>query len=182
MTAWTGTIRDRWRDATGVDAAWIVLFSILFYASKWTGKLIDEVPGHSGAFWIPALLLSAVVVRRPGSAALTSLLGAAFWCFPRGGGLGALAPYVVGGVVVDFLVRRDGWRRSLAGLAATGAACHLGKFFFHNVPKLLLGVPADFLIVGLLPVLGLHLLFGAIGGSLAWGTKRALRLDSAPRP
>ena len=45
---------------------------------------------------------------------------------------------------------------------------HLAKFAFHNLPAAILGVPSDFMAWGLMPVAGLHLLFGALGGLVGW--------------
>jgi hypothetical protein len=161
-------LREQWRSASLVDAGWLLLCVFLFWASKGAGKLIDGVPGHAGALWIPSLFLARGLVSRPGAMTLTALLGATFWSFPSGGGIGALSPYVAAGLVLDAL----GWERDrlqhlpLALLA--GALCHLAKFTFHNVPAVLLGLSPHFLSLGLMPVAGQHLMFGLVGGLGGW--------------
>jgi len=168
MHALTLKLREEWRDAVWTDAALVLLFSVLFWASKWAGKIIDELPGHSGAFWIPVLLVSACTVRRPGVSTLTAMLGGLLWCFPKGGGAGALAPYVAAGLLVDVVNRSQNRLALLPVALAAGVLAHLAKFGFHNLPRLILGAPSDFMTVGLAGVAGLHVLFGLIGGLAGW--------------
>jgi len=161
-------LRDHWRDAVWADAGTILFFAVLFWASKWAGKVIDNVPGHSGAFWIPVLLVSACAVQRPGVPTLTAMLGAMLWCFPKGGGGAALAPYVVAGLTVDLLNQSRNRLTLLPVALAAGLLAHLAKFGFHNVPRLVLGVPADFMTAGLTGAVLLHAFFGLAGGLVGW--------------
>lgn len=168
MQTVTLRLREQWQSATLIDAGWLILCAFLFWASKGAGKLIEGVPGHAGAFWIPVLFLARGRVRRPGATTLTALLGAACGSFPRGGGMGALAPYVAAGLVLDMLAGPGDRLRRLPFALLAGALCHLTKFAFHNLPAALLGLSPHFLTLGLLPVAGLHLLFGGIGGLGGW--------------
>jgi hypothetical protein len=168
MSAVTLRLRERWQSATLVDAGWLFLCALLFWASKGAGKLIDGVPGHAGAFWIPPLFLAHGLVRRPGAITMTALLGAACWVFPKGSGAGAVAPYVAAGLVLDLMAGQRERLRWLPMALLAGALCHLAKFLFHNVPAVLLGLSPDFMTLGLLPVAGLHLLFGLLGGLGGW--------------
>jgi hypothetical protein len=185
MQSVTLRLRERWQSATLMDAGWLLLCALLFWGSKGAAKLIDGVPGHAGAFWIPPLILAHGRVRRPGAAALTALLGAACWSLPGGDG-GALAPYVAAGLVLDALAGQGERLRRLPVALLAGGLCHLAKFLFHNVPALLLGLSPHFLTWGLLPVAGLHLLFGVIGGLGGWlllGTNRWMnRSGRSPAP
>jgi hypothetical protein len=167
-----GRLRDCWRDASLADAGWLLLFAGLFYASKWAGKVIDGVPGHSCLFWVPVLLLSRELVARPGASTVTAFMGAVLWCFPKGGGAVALAPYVAAGIALDMLGAREGRLRSLPFALIAGAICHLAKFGFHNVPRAVIGGPADFMVWGLWNVALLHVLFGLGGGLVGWGLLR----------
>jgi hypothetical protein len=178
MSAVTLRLREQWQSATLVDAGWLILCALLFWASKGAGKLIDGVPGHAGAFWIPPLFLAHGLVRRPGAVTLTALLGAACWGFPKGGGMGALAPYVAAGLVLDTLAGQTERLRWLPIALLAGALCHLAKFVFHNVPTVLLGLSPHFLTLGLAPVAGLHIGFGVIGGLGGW---LLLRLNGSKR-
>jgi hypothetical protein len=168
MQTVTLRLRDRWQSATLMDAGWLLLGALLFWGSKGAGKLIAGVPGHAGAFWIPPLFLAQGRVHRPGAATVTALLGAVCWGFPSGGGVGTLAPYVAAGLVLDALAGQGDRLRWLPVALLAGALCHLAKFVFHNVPAALLGLSPHFLTLGLLPVAGLHLLFGVIGGLGGW--------------
>jgi hypothetical protein len=163
MTRW----RDQWQSATLLDAGCLLLCALLFWASKGAGKLIEGVPGHAGAFWIPALFLSRRLVDRPGASTLTALLGAACWSVPNSGA-GSLAPYVAAGLVLDVLGEPSQRLRRLPPALLAGALCHLVKFSFHNLPAALIGLSPHFLSFGLLPVAGLHLLFGLVGGFCGW--------------
>jgi len=168
MQTVTLRLRERWQSATLMDAGWLLFCAFLFWGSKGAGKLIEGVPGHAGAFWIPTLFLAHRLVRRPGAATLTAFLGAACWSFPSGGGVGTMAPYLAAGLVLDALAGQGDRLRRLPVALLAGALCHLAKFVFHNVPAALLGLSPHFLTLGLLPVAGLHLLFGVIGGLGGW--------------
>jgi len=180
MSAVTLRLREQWQNATLVDAGWLILCAFLFWASKGAGKLIDGVPGHAGAFWIPSLFLARGLVGRPGATTMTALLGAALWQLPGGGGTGTMAPYVVAGLVLDAVGGQGDRLRRLPFALMAGALCHVAKFVFHNVPLVLLGLSPHFLTVGLMPVAGWHILFGIIGGLVGW---LLLRIDrSMKRP
>jgi hypothetical protein len=165
--------RQQWQSATWAEVGWLILCSVLFWASKWAGHLFEGVPGHAGAFWIPTLFLARAFVSRPGAATMTALTGASFWCFPRGGGSFDLASYVAAGIVLDALDLNTERLRRLPFALLGGGLCHLAKFGFHNVLIVLLGLPGPFLSWGLMSVAQLHLLFGLLGGFLGWVLLRA---------
>lgn len=180
MSAFALNLRDQWRDATLRDAALLLLFAGLFWASKWTGKWIEHVPGHSGAFWIPVLMLSAGTLRRSGAATATALFGAFLWSFPKGEG--SIAPYVLAGLVLDLLHGSRDRLRSLPVALGAGVLAHLAKFAFHNVPRLVLGVPGDFVSWGIGPAGALHAAFGLLGGLIGWLLLTLSRRRSMPAP
>ncbi len=160
-------VRQQWQTATWTDVSWLFFCAVLFWASKWAGKFFEGVPGHAGAFWIPTLFLARASVRRTGAATMTALMGAALWELPRGRGLN-ISSYVAAGLVLDAFSLSAERLRWLPAALLGGALCHLAKYGFHNVPTVLLGVPAHFLTWGTMPVLMLHLLFGAMGGFAGW--------------
>jgi hypothetical protein len=173
MTALARRLKRGWESASLSDLAWLIGCGLLFWASKWTGKLFEGTPGHAGAFWIPTLFLARAALGRPGAATMAALMGASFWCFPRGGGMGGLAPYVAAGLALDLMDRNGDRLRRLPIALLAGALCHLVKFGFHNVPAAVLGLRATFLAWGFWPVAALHLLFGLAGGFTGWLCLRA---------
>jgi hypothetical protein len=168
MQAIAVRVRQQWQSATWTDVTWILCCAVLFTASKWAGKFFEGVPGHAGAFWIPTLFLARATVGKPGAATMTALMGAAFWAFPKGGGSFEIAHYVAAGMVLDALSWNAERLRLLPLALLGGALCHLAKFGFHNVPITLVGISKPFLTWGMMPVVGLHLLFGLLGGFVGW--------------
>ncbi len=158
-------VRRQWQSATWVDVEWILFCAVLFWASKWAGKFFEGVPGHAGAFWIPTLFLARATVGKSGAATMTALLGAALW---KHGGSFDIGSYVAAGMVLDILDLNAERLRSLPFALLGGALCHLAKFGFHLIPTALLAVPAHFLSWGMMPVTGLHLMFGLVGGLGGW--------------
>jgi len=167
VALFAGRVSRQWQETTRAELLWLLFCGLVFWASKLGGKLFEGIPGHAGAFWIPALFLARAVVPRAGASTLTALLGGSLVCLPTGNSLG-LAAYVAAGLVLDALALNTERLRWLPWALAGGVACSLAKFSFHNLPAAALGVPAHFLTWGLLPVTGLHLLFGLVGGLIGW--------------
>jgi hypothetical protein len=170
MSALVAGLGSRWEAATRADAGWLILCGLVFWASRWAGKLFEGVPGHQVAFWVPVLFLAVARVPRSGAAALTALGGSFLWTLPQPGLFG-LAPFVASGVALDVCalpgdrLRRFGWA------VAAGALCGAVKFSFHNLPAAILGT-GHFLAWGAGSVALLHLLFGAVGGAVGWLVRR----------
>jgi hypothetical protein len=146
----------------------LVSCAVLFYASKWAGKIIQGVPGHSAVFWIPTLFLARAAVGKTGAASMTALLGATLWFLPQGAVYFNLGSYVAAGLVLDAFDLNALRLRRLPFALLGGALCHLAKFGFHNVPPTLLGLYRPFMTWGTIQVAWMHLLFGLIGGFLGW--------------
>jgi len=176
MSSIVAGLGRRWQDATLTDATWIVFCGLVFWGSKWAGKLLEGVPGHASAFWIPVLFLATARVHRTGSGSLTALLGSFLWTLPRANPLG-VAPYLAAGLVLDAFASKEERLRHLGWALVAGTACSLAKFSFHNIPAAILG-SGHFLSWGLWTVALLHAAFGLVGGLLGW---LALRF-TAPRP
>lgn len=159
-----------WGDARWTDLAKVTLCSVLFVLARTGAKtgFLDELPGHSGMFWIPVLFLSVAWVGRPGVASTTSFLGSVAWNLIRGGAMATMAPYALSGVLLDVIGQGSRLKRLPVALLA-GVACSLVKCFFHHIPRAVIGLPGDaFVAKGMLPVIALHMVFGLIGGFGGW--------------
>jgi hypothetical protein len=175
--SFTGRLSRAWQHTTRAELVWLLFSVFLFWGGKWAGKMLQGIPGHAAAFWIPALFLARAAVPRPGAGTLTALLGGMLWSLPEPNPLG-WAGYVAAGVTLDLLAPHTERLRWLPYALLGGVACSLAKFCFHNLPAAVVGVDAHFLSWGLMPVAGLHLLFGLVGGLIGW---LLLRCFSPPR-
>ncbi len=160
-----------WGQVTRAELAWLLGCALLFWALKGTGKLLEGIPGHAAAFWVPVLFLARAGVPRPGAGACTGPLGGARWGLPTGKSLG-LAGYVAAGLALDAFALRGDRLRWLPLALLAGVLCSLAKFSFHNIPAAVLGAHASFLAWGMAPVAGLHNFFGMAGGLIGWALVR----------
>src|SRR5207244_238417 len=149
--SFSGRLSREWQGTTRAELAWLLFSVLLFWGGKWAGKLLHGIPGHSAAFWVPALFLARAAVPRPGAGTVTALLGGALWSLPESNPLG-WAGYVAAGLALDLLARHTERLRRLPYALLGGAVCSMAKFSFHNLPAAVLGVEAHFLSWGLLPV------------------------------
>jgi hypothetical protein len=161
-------LRRQWQSASWADAGWLLFSALLFWGSRWAGSRFEGLPGHAAAFWIPALFVARAGVPRPGAAALAALGGASLWSFSRGMGVQDAASFVGAGLALDLLELNSRRLRRLPLALLGGAACALTRFGFHNLPAAVIGVPAHFTSWGFVPVAGLFLAFGLLGGLLGW--------------
>lgn len=167
MTFISGRLSRHWQETSRAEIAWLLFSALVFWAAKSAGRFLEGVPGHAAAFWVPALFLARAAVPRPGAGTVTALLGGALSSLPGGSPVG-LAGYVAAGLALDLLVPRSARLRWLPLALLGGTAASLAKFSFHNVPAAVLGAGGHFMTWGLLPVAGLHFVFGLLGGFLGW--------------
>ncbi len=167
----------QWQSASWQHVAWLLFCVALFDGGKLLGKLAKGIPGHSVAFWLPALFIARGMVNRPGAATMTALLGSALWCLPKGDGFFDIASFVAAGLTLDALMEKPERLRSLLFALAVGALAGLVKFGFHLIPALILAETMHSLRLGAYTVGALHFAFGALGGGLGWAALRKLRRD-----
>ncbi len=183
-------LRRQWETVTWTTVLWVVASGLLFWGSKWAGKLCEGIPGHAGAFWIPTLFLARTMVRKPGASTLSALLGASLWCYPHGQFFN-LSSYLAAALVLDAMdfnsdVNPGQHQRGLRYLPLAlvgGGLAHMAKFAFHNLPMLTLGARGGFITWGMGVTAGLHLLFGVFGGFIGWTMVRGMeRLQERRTP
>jgi hypothetical protein len=135
------------------------------------------IPGHAGTFWIAVLVVGAMLNRRAG---MTALAGASvgMWGVPLGLGHAALYNvelYGAAGVTLEILMRLRLPVGTLVGAMIGGALAHAAKFGFVFGSAASSGIVKHFELFGVLPALRNHVLFGLLGGAIAWGIVNASR-------
>ncbi len=141
------------------------------------------VPGHAGASWIAVLVLGALVNRRPG---MTLLAGASAggWGVPLGLHQSALYNAELFGsaaAAIDILMALRLPIATMIGAAVAGALAHATKFAFIYVYASGTGVVKHFEVYGVTTALRNHLLFGVVGGLIAWAVFNAARSAAEAR-
>jgi hypothetical protein len=135
------------------------------------------IPGHSGTFWIAALVAGAMLNRRPG---MTLLAGASvgFWGVPLGLGHAMMYNvelYGTAAAALEVLMRLRLPVGNVLGAMIGGGVAHVAKFGFIYGYAASSGIVKHFELFGIAPTLWNHLLFGLLGGAIAWGAVNATR-------
>lgn len=159
------------------SVAVIVSFSVFVAFSKGYLRVPLHVPGHSAIYVIPLLLLGRLASRnRLGGMGIGCLSGGMMAFLGIGGGfLLAIPRYFLMGAIIDVLLWREGTQKSMAILVAAGAFANAAKFFIGMVIATLVGIPAFFIQIGMTYSLVTHLVFGAVGGIIAFGILKLIR-------
>ena len=135
------------------------------------------IPGHAGIGWIAALVGGSTLTRRPGLATVAGV-SAGMWGVPLGVGQGALLSMVMlgsAGAVLDVLRTLRFPIHLAPGAALAGAAVHFVKFAVLFGNALLAGMVRHVEAYGFIASLRNHVLFGLLGGLLAWAVGRGFR-------
>ncbi len=135
------------------------------------------IPGHSGMSWIAVLIMGAMVNRRPG---MTLLAGASvgLWAVPLGLGHSVgynVALYGLTAGVLEALMRLHLPVHRLLGAMIGGAIAHGVKFGFILGYAFSSGIVKHFTLLGVGPTLLNHVLFGLMGGAVAWAIVNSSR-------
>jgi len=141
------------------------------------------IPGHSGLFWVAALLLGASQGRAGTGVAAGIAVGA--WGVPLGLGHSIgynMALYASAGGALDAL-RLTRWLsvERLPGAIVAGTSMHLAKLAYITTYASATGLVKHFHLLGFAPTAFNHALFGAGAGILAWAALRATRRRARPR-
>lgn len=156
----------------------LALFAALIVAAKIALKLPLRMSGHSGLFWMALIIVGARLVPPTGAASLiglTSGILASFLGMGDFGALDTLLSYTAVGVATDLA---RGLLRNLdhpAVCVLVGILGHLGKFVVKWLLGAITGAPLGFVSLGLAGSFVSYVVFGALGGLLAWLTLRALQ-------
>ncbi len=136
------------------------------------------IPGHTGFLWLFFLVLGRGLVRRTGSGLLIGA-SAGLWGMTMGpqkeGLLSVLLLdlLVAGAVDAGTRLLDGGHARDMSRLAhplgglAVGGLAHGAKYVFRLAWPAATGAGRRLTLFGVLPALGSHLLFGALGGLAA---------------
>lgn len=134
------------------------------------------VPGHSGLFWVAALLVGASAGRVGTGVAAGAMVG--LWGVPVGLGHSAgynAALYASAGGAFDLARLARISTAGLPGAVAAGALTHVAKLGFVVGYAAAIGMVKHFHVVGFVPTSFNHVLFGAGAGVLAWAAIRGAR-------
>ncbi len=134
-------------------------------------RLPLQLHGRHGVEWMALLLLGRLSVNRRWSASTVGLGAASASFLPYWGFKDPLMPllFLLPGLIVDGGFRLfDRWGRSLPFLLFAGALAHASKPLVRGVGAATFGLKYGFLKDGLLYGVFLHLVFGAVGGLLAY--------------
>lgn len=140
------------------------------------------VPGHRGLIWLTALALVALQSGRGWTigtgavaAALTLAIGTG-----NSGPLGVV-PYLLAAFLLEVVAAARITQRHPAWIIPAAAGIHLVALLPALVKSLTVGVRMAAFASGMLVPILLHVVFGALAGTLAWLDHRALlarRIDA----
>ncbi len=135
-----------------------------------------RIPGSSGIYWMALLLLNRHYGMGKGAGTVMGLVaGSTTWLFFSsaigfGAGIGLVGKYFIAGFIVDLIYRKyeSTW---LTGVSwgGIGAAANALRFIVHAMVKTWTGTFSWALIFGKWNALGTHILFGFLGGVIAFG-------------
>ncbi len=134
--------------------------------SKELFDLPIHVPGHSGIYWMFFLVVGKSLVEKPSAGTFMGLISgflSVLFSLGRFGPFNFLK-YLLPGVTLDvlfFLKLRRGWEGALAG-----AVSNLSKLGVNLIIGSTLGIPLNFLMIGITPSILTYMIFGALGGTL----------------
>lgn len=160
-----------------VDVGLALLTGLGIAVAKATLDLSLGIPGSSGMFWIAVLVAGAMVNPRAGMTTLAGM-SVGLWGVPLGighAGLYNVELYGTTAVTLDVLMRLHLPVGTLVGAVVGGALAHAAKFGFIFGTAAASGIVRRFELFGIMPALWNHVLFGLLGGALAWMAVSASR-------
>ncbi len=156
----------------------ISAFSLFVALSKGFLRVPLHIPGHSAVYVIPLMLLGKVASRnRFGGTGIGGLSGSLMAFLGLGGGfLLGIPRYFFMGAVIDLLLWKGSAYNSAIALMAAGTFANFAKLFVGLIIASLVGIPVFFIHLGLTYSVLTHLTFGAMGGFIAFGLLKALKV------
>ncbi len=151
------------------ELAIAALVTAFIVAAKLALRMPIRVPGHTGIWWMAALVLGRGAIRKQGAGTLigvaTGIL--ATMLIPGSEGLLQGVKYAAAGAAVDLGAFVTGERldNPIAG-ALTGALANLAKLGAGTLIAYALGLPAELPRGRTGHSIRQHVVFGAIGGAL----------------
>lgn len=160
------------------DLTVIALIGVAIVVGKTVLRLPIHLPGHSGIFWIAAMIVGRRIVRFNGAATMMGLVGGILVAIIQpsdGGFFFAVAKYVCAGVVLDLFTPLVAGRldRLVPGILA-GALAHTGKVVVDVAQSFAAGLPPSVIAAGLTIDTVAHIAFGALGGLIGVTILRTL--------
>lgn len=168
---WTREWLDRSTARTAAQVVFLLGLGLAVVVLHVTFRIPLNLHGRHGIEWMALALIGRLSVNRRWSASTVGLGAACFSMLPLWRFRDPLMPllFLLPGVLIDgafLLVGR--WGRSLPFLVLAGALAHGTKPLVRASAAASLGLRYGFLRHGLIYGLGMHLLFGALGGLLAY--------------
>ena len=156
----------------------LALCASLVIVSRVLLHLPLHLPGHSGVFWMAALVITRGLVPKVGAISLVGLSSgiiATFMGMGDKGPVSTLLSYLSAGVAVDLVALFLGGVDNILAAALAGVAGNVAKLLTKALVYLVLEIPAGFVTMGLLFFSMTTVVAGAAGGVLGWCILRALR-------
>ena len=161
----------------------LALLAALVALSKAFLRMPLHLPGHSGITWMAILIISRALVRRPGAGTLVGLVSGLLAVMIVGGREGLLlwVKYLTPGIMMDLGAMVTGERLDNVVVAiVVGAAANATKLLTSLLISLALGIPADYIVLGLGLAATTHVAFGGLGGWLGALVVKSLRRLKVP--
>ena len=157
----------------------LALFSALIVVAKIALRLLLQLSGHSGIFWMAIMIVAAGIVPKAGAPSLVGLTSGIIAAFLGMGDFGALntfLSYTMVGVGTDLALLLLGRKPENLVIAVVAATIgHFCKFLVKWGLGVATGAPVGFVALGLVKAMVGYVVFGALGGLLGALTLKALR-------
>lgn len=170
-SSWTREWLRRSTARTVAQVAFLLGLGLAVVVLHVTFRIPLKLHGRHGIEWMALALIGRLSVNRPWSSSTVGLGAACFSMLPLWSFRDPLTPllFLLPGVLIDgaFLLFEQ-WGQSLPFLVLAGAVAHGTKPLLRAAAASSIGLHYGFLRDGLMYGLALHLLFGALGGLLAY--------------
>ena len=148
------------------EQIFLTFMATFIVVSKELFDLPVHVPGHSGIYWMFFLVVGKSLVEKSSAGTFMGLISGLLSVLFSLGKFGPFnfLKYLLPGMVLDilfFLKLRRGWEGALAG-----AVSNLSKLGVNLIVGSTLGIPLNFLMIGIIPSISTSVIFGALGGAL----------------
>jgi ABC-type thiamin/hydroxymethylpyrimidine transport system permease subunit len=168
------------RTASFSTFEWLLLgtFAALLLVARIALHLPIKVPGHSGVVWMALLVVARAAVPKPGAATATGTLAGLVAMLVGVGDRGALATLLgsaAAGLGVDAVYGASTRQPWILQCALAGLAGNVAKLAAKIVLEMATGIPAGFVVLGRIPALLTHAVFGIAGGLIGFLVVRALQ-------
>lgn len=168
---WTRNWLRRSRTKTAAQIAFLLGLGFLVVVVHVTFRIPVRLHGRHGIELMALVLVGKLSVNRRWSASTVGLGAGAFSALPFWSFRDPLMPllFLLPGLVVDGAYHLfESWGRTMPFLLVIGALAHTTKPLLRAAAAASIGLEYGFLRDGLIYGLALHLLFGALGGLLAF--------------